>query len=167
MENSFIDIANTFAKLNIIKHNLYHNLAKEKRLNPSQMQTIEFLTENPGCTQVELANKLMVSPASITLTTKRMEKQGLITKIVDESNLRCKRLYATDLAKEMFDYNITIFKKIDGILFNGLPDNIVKQLNENLNIAVENSLKNSRSILNEKELLKITTLINHGGKQDD
>ncbi|MBO7209335.1 MAG: winged helix-turn-helix transcriptional regulator [Clostridia bacterium] len=167
MGTSFIDIANTFAKLNIIKHNLYHSLAKENRLNPCQMQIIEFLIERPGSTQVEIANKMMVTPASITLTTKRMEKQGLITKEVDPGNLRCKKLFATDLAEELYNCNIKIFRKIDRILFEGLPESIISQLNENLNTAVENSLKNCTKVLNEKEMAKITTILKNGGKQND
>lgn len=167
MDTSFIDIAKTFAKLNIIKHNLYHSLAKENRLNPCQMQIIEFLLERPGSTQVEIANKLMVTPASITLTTKRMEKQGLITKEVDRDNLRCKKLFATELAEELYNTNIKIFRKVDRILFEGLPESTISQLNQNLNTAVENSLKNCTKVLSEKEMSKITTILKKGGKQND
>ncbi|MBQ2754801.1 MAG: winged helix-turn-helix transcriptional regulator [Clostridia bacterium] len=167
MDTSFIDIAKSFAKLNIIKHNLYHSLAKENRLNPCQMQIIEFLLERPGSTQVEIANKLMVTPASITLTTKRMEKQGLITKEVDRDNLRCKKLFATELAEELYNTNIKIFRKVDRILFEGLPESTISQLNQNLNTAVENSLKNCTKVLSEKEMSKITTILKKGGKQND
>ncbi|MBQ3115231.1 MAG: winged helix-turn-helix transcriptional regulator [Clostridia bacterium] len=167
MDTSFIDIANTFAKLNIIKHNLYHSMAKENRLNPCQMQIIEYLLDHPGSTQIEIANKMMVTPASITLTTKRMEKQGLITKEVDRDNLRCKKLFATNLAEELYRSNIKIFRKVDRILFEGLPERIILQLNENLKKAVDNSLNNCTKVLNEKEMAKITTILNKGGKQND
>ena len=146
MDTSFIDIANTFAKLNIIKHNLYHSMAKENRLNPCQMQIIEYLLDHPGSTQIEIANKMMVTPASITLTTKRMEKQGLITKEVDRDNLRCKKLFATNLAEELYRSNIKIFRKVDRILFEGLPERIILQLNENLKKAVDNSLNNCTKV---------------------
>ena len=55
----------------------------------------EVLIINAGCTQKELAETLRVTPASIALSTKRLQKSGYVEKRVNESNRRCNRLYAT------------------------------------------------------------------------
>lgn len=64
-------------------------------LYDGQLPVLECLIASPGCTQHQLACRLMVSPASIAQSTKRLQRAGLIEKRVDEDNLRCNRLYAT------------------------------------------------------------------------
>jgi DNA-binding MarR family transcriptional regulator len=46
--------------------------------------------------QKKFAKKLMVSPAAITQSIKRMDKEGLITKISDENDLRVNRIKITE-----------------------------------------------------------------------
>ena len=46
--------------------------------------------------QKKFAKKLMISPAAIAQSIKRMDKEGLITKITDEHDLRVNRIAITD-----------------------------------------------------------------------
>lgn len=61
-----------------------------------QMPVLNYVFEHAGCTQIEVADFLQVSPASIALSTKRLQKAGYLLKEVDADNLRCKRLYLSE-----------------------------------------------------------------------
>ena len=80
-------------KLELVRMLAQRNEICKDGLYAGQMPVLNYLAEHPGCTQVEMADFLQVSPASIALSTKRLQKAGYLTKEVDEDNLRCKRLY--------------------------------------------------------------------------
>lgn len=65
-------------------------------LHDGQLPVLECLIASPGCTQRQLARRLVVTPASIAQSTKRLQRAGLIEKRVEQDNLRCNRLYATE-----------------------------------------------------------------------
>ena len=82
-------------KLELVRKLRHRKETEEFRLYFGQMPVLDFLAKHPGCTQVEIANFMQVSPASIALSTKRLQKAGYIEKEVDPNNLRCKRLQLT------------------------------------------------------------------------
>lgn len=83
-------------KLELVRMLAQRNEICKDGLYAGQMPVLNYLAEHPGCTQVEMADFLQVSPASIALSTKRLQKAGYLTKEVDEDNLRCKRLYLSE-----------------------------------------------------------------------
>lgn len=68
-----------------------------------QEPILDYLIKNGESSQKRLADFLHVSPASIALSTKRMEKSGLITKSADQSNLRRKVICVTAKGREAFE----------------------------------------------------------------
>ena len=156
MSYTYNDLTRGFGALELIKHTLYGHFADSGRLHPKQTCILEYLIGNPGCTQAELAGELMVTPASITLTTQRMEKDGLITKAAHSDNLRCNELFITDKGKEVFKYNLSLFEKIDGVMFGGLSEDEILKFSGALEALKNNALKNCRTILSEKELKKLS-----------
>lgn len=60
-----------------------------------QLPMLEYIWLHDGCTQVEVAQALDVSAASVAVSTKRLQKAGLLVKKTDEKDLRVKRLSAT------------------------------------------------------------------------
>lgn len=68
-----------------------------------QEPILEYLIKNGDSSQKQIAEHLHVTPASIALSTKRMEKNGLITKITDSSNLRRNILSVTEQGKQLFE----------------------------------------------------------------
>ena len=83
-------------KLELVQQLAHRRGAQEHGLYFGQMPVLDFVAANPGCTQVQVADHLRVSPASIALSTKRLQKAGYLTKEVDAENLRCKRLYISE-----------------------------------------------------------------------
>lgn len=75
---------------------------------------MNYISENDGCTQADIAERLQVTAACVATSTKRLQKSGFITKTIDEDNLRCKRLSLTPLGKKALDeYDNYIFRNIN------------------------------------------------------
>ena len=81
--------------LNVLRGKRLRERTSGCALHVGQLPVLECVIASPGCTQHQLASRLMVTPASIAQSTKRLQRAGLIEKRVDEENLRCNRLYAT------------------------------------------------------------------------
>lgn len=118
---------------------------------------LEYITQNNGCTQKELAEHLHISPASVATTLKRMEKVGFIARIEDKTDTRKKRLTVTERGA----YVSRDFKKLcdetDMQLFTGFSEDEKEQLMSylkrlNANIAdSELSRDKYKKIIEESE----------------
>jgi len=62
---------------------------------------LEALAHHPDCTQQALADFLHVTPASVALSTKRLEKAGLIEKHTDKTDKRRNRLCITEQGRQL------------------------------------------------------------------
>ena len=84
----------------LTRKNALYRAASVHGLYPGQLPVLEYILANEGCTQNDIAQKLGVSPASIALSTRRLQKAGLIRKKTDESNLRRNMLFITKTGQE-------------------------------------------------------------------
>lgn len=97
-------------EIGMLKRLLMYRESQGKGLYFGQLPILETLRHNDCCTQKELADMLHVSPASVAVSAKRLEKNGLITRRTDENNARCNRLSVTEKGvmesercRELFD----------------------------------------------------------------
>nr|WP_244835492.1 hypothetical protein [Clostridium sp. BJN0001] len=97
-----------------------------------------------------MANELLVTPASIALSTKRLEKAGLIEKKVDENNLRCKKIYITKKGINLSAKCRKIFDDFDKKMFDGINEDELQYLKE----ILDRILLNLENIDSEKEYSK-------------
>ena len=67
-------------KLELVRMLAQRKDIRKDGLYAGQMPVLNYLAEHPGCTQVEMADFLQVSPASVALSTKRLQKAGYLTK---------------------------------------------------------------------------------------
>lgn len=87
-----------------------------------QLPIIDYIIANNGCTQNEIAKYLGITPSSIAISTKRLQKAGLIEKRIPEHNLRCKQLTVTKKGikdaekcrKALHDLNNRLFEGFSG-----------------------------------------------------
>jgi len=96
--------------------------ASECGLYPGQPLLLFHLLSNQECTQKELADVLMVTPASVTVSVRRMEKAGYITRRSDSSDLRCNRLCLTEKGKKCADMCKEALDSINRSAYAGLSD---------------------------------------------
>lgn len=118
---------------------------------------LEYITQNNGCTQKELAEHLHISPPSVATTLKRMEKSGFIVRAEDKNDTRKKHLIATEKgAIALRDFR-ALCDETDIQLFNGFSYEEKEQLMSylkrlNANIADgELSREKFKKIIEESE----------------
>ena len=115
----------------ILRKKFISNELTKQGLYFGQHHILEYINHNPGCKQTDLSTYLKVTPASIAVSTKRLEKAGFIEKQVDQENLRQNCLFLTEQGKLACDNMNRFFKELDN---NALKDISVEeyQLLENL-----------------------------------
>lgn len=97
-------------------------LAKMDAYAGQWMPVLRYVMENDGCKQVDLANFLRVTPASVALSTKRMQKAGYLEKEVDEYNLRRNKLHVTPQGRQLAADCKDAFDALDRESFKGFTE---------------------------------------------
>lgn len=117
---------------------LLQKSASEAGLYLGQLPIMEYVIEHNGCSQVEIADTLHLSPASVAISTKRMQKAGMLDKEVDESNLRSKKLTVTDKGREMSGNCRKLFNSLDKRLFASFNEKELVQMKDYLDRLIAN-----------------------------
>lgn len=88
-------------RLDCYKRYAMHKMLRDSGVYFGQPPVLDYLSEHGECSQKELSDGINVSPASVAVSVKRMQKSGLITKISDENDLRCNRIALTEMASSV------------------------------------------------------------------
>ena len=122
-----------------------HNLLEELGVYPGQPPLLFTLFHKDGQSQKELADKLMIKPATITVMLGRMEKAGHVTRKQDAEDQRISRVYLTDKGRETCKH----LKKI----MNTLSEDCFKNFTEEEMIILRRLLMQVRdNLLNAGEI---------------
>jgi len=127
-------------------------------MHTGQLRLLEFIKLNAGCTQAEVAEHLMISPASVAVSTRRMEKAGLVEKRTAENNLRCKRLYITEKGKKLTERCRKAFDELDMVMFSGFTEEELEIMINHLDRLLENVRKKYFSGSDEFDICSIHAL---------
>lgn len=98
-------------------YNLTHTLLNNIGIYPGQPPMLFALNKKDGQSQKELAHKLNLKPATITVMVKRMEKENLVVRRQDDKDQRISRVYLTKKGKEMFKKTNEVINNIEKICF--------------------------------------------------
>jgi DNA-binding MarR family transcriptional regulator len=81
----------------------YHSLGKlqEYDLTPAKLDVLTHLSNHPGLTQQELAEKLLVTKGNVCGLLNRLEKDGLVERQSDPEDKRANRLFLTEQAVQL------------------------------------------------------------------
>lgn len=132
------ELSHSFIKLECVKRFTMHNMLKDSGVYFGQPPILDFLEKNGVCTQNELAKALEVSPASIAVSIKRMQKNGVVEKIADDNDLRCNRISLTEKGRELTREMHRKFDQIDKIMFTDFDENELATLKEYLDRIYNN-----------------------------
>lgn len=137
----------------LIKLDLVLKLYPRKALSQfgiyfGQMPILDYIHDHEDCTQIEIAEASRVSPASIALSTKRLEKSGFITKRTDESNLRCKRLALTPKGEDARRLCKEILDSQDKKMFTGFTEEELLQFTDFVDRATINLTEEKENVVN-------------------
>lgn len=125
--NKYFSVCRKLGKMHILRRICNNRETQGGPFYKSQYEYIKFISENPGCTQAYLAEKMLISPPSAALSVKRMEKAGLIKREADKDNLRCNKLYCTEKAIASAEKCHSIMAEIDKNMFEGFSDTELKE----------------------------------------
>ena len=83
-------------------------------------RVLMFLAHSKGTpSQKEIAERFNITPAAVTGTLKKLEKDGFILRSADEIDTRLNRIQVTEKGKEVFDKTHTLFGGVDEAMFEG------------------------------------------------
>lgn len=103
-----------------------------------QPPIMALLSKCDGLSQKELAQALHLSPATMTVTLKRMEKAGLIHRETDEHDQRILRVHLSEQGKLMFKKGEQQVNSVTSELLEGFSDNEQAMFYEYLHRVAQN-----------------------------
>lgn len=120
------DVVKRMMLTNVLRRTAMREIMGE--IHFGQEPILDFLIKNGSSSQKQIAESLHVTPASIALSTKRMEKSGLISKIPDKNNLRQNIISVTDKGKQLLACCDEHRDHLDDAMFKGFSDDELTQM---------------------------------------
>lgn len=99
-----------------------YNVLGKDRWGVSQDLAIYHLAQNKKLNQKELANKLNITPASVSVIVHRMESEGLLVRIPDEKDGRQVNLLLTEKGQSLVSQVRISWSKIQEEITNGFHE---------------------------------------------
>lgn len=110
----------------------------EVGLYRGQPPILMLLYKNDGMSQKEMARALNLSPATMTVTLKRMEKAGLVLREMDEHDQRILRVHLSEKGREMCETGESRIGVVTAELLEGFTLEEQQRLNEYLGRIARN-----------------------------
>lgn len=89
-------------------------------LNKGQSHILFTLHSHKSLSQRELADKVNMTPPSITSAIRKMERAGYIMRRPDEHDQRVMRLKLTEKGEACIQYVVQVGEQMDALLFKGM-----------------------------------------------
>ena len=128
MKEKLNKLMSALNKAFIARRKLYLNRSQAFGLYVGQPQVLNYVRQHPGCTQIEIAENLGVSSASIAFSTKRLQKAGLLQKQINSLNMRCNKLYVTPEGESVLDNFRSAYDEMNSNMFEGFTAEELDQL---------------------------------------
>ena len=81
-----------------IHHMAFRSILQEDGLPPAQASALRFIIRFPGMSQRELADRLHIQRATVTVMLQKMERAGYVDRRPDPMDQRISRIYPTEMA---------------------------------------------------------------------
>ena len=106
-----------------LHRSLVESRMSDLKLHRSQHHMLVCISgfESPP-TQKMIAERLDISPATVTVTVKKLEAAGYVTKICDENDNRCNTISITKKGRDTLARGKEIIDNIDSSMFKGFTD---------------------------------------------
>lgn len=97
-----------------------HLLLKDHEVHPGQPPLLFLLSRHEGLRQSELAERLRIKPATVTVMLNRMVKNGLVERRTDPKDQRVSRVYLTDRGWSAVDEVRSALQMSEAHVFEGI-----------------------------------------------
>ena len=94
----------------------------------------------PGVTQLDLVKAAHLKPPTVSVTLQKMERDGLVTRQSNESDMRQTLVYLTDKGKAIDERIRVMHEEADTAALQGLSDSEIETLSLLLNKVIDNLL---------------------------
>lgn len=127
----------------MILTNQMHRRLVEKKLegtgvHRAQHRLLMSLADNQFVSQVDLARHLEVTPATIAVSLKSMEKDGLICRKVKGEDNRANFVELTEKGKRIAEDSSEYFNSVDEQMYQGFSQEERKELSDYLDRVYDN-----------------------------
>ena len=104
------------------------HVTADQGIYKSQLKMLGYVYHHEGISQRELAGQLEISPPSIAVTAKKLEKMGYISRRMDENDNRMNILNTTSEGRALLGRTWKQFTDVDVQMFFGFSLEELKQL---------------------------------------
>jgi len=167
--NIYRILANMLENIHLFRRLLLQKMIPCKKVHLMQLPILNYIIWKEGCTQVEISKTLHVSPASIALSTKRLQKAGFLKKEVDPKNLRRNVLTITSKGREIANQCREVYKEIDAKMFEGFSEEDLSAFEKYIDKALYNLSGDEGRKLNPLTRMALLNQIklNNKGKMEE
>ncbi len=118
----YTEIGKKLMRLNCKRRAMHWRLTECNDMHFGQFPILEYITRHEGCSQREVASVLLVTPASVAASCKRLEQSGLIEREPDRTDRRQNHLFVTEPGKALLAKCKTAFERVDFSCFSCLTE---------------------------------------------
>lgn len=129
-----------FMNMNMQHRKLVEHKIGKTGVYRGQHHLLMYISDHEGCSQTEIAQANEVTPATIAVSLKKLEKGGYIKRVIDNQDNRYNKITITQLGKEIVAQSHKIFAKVDEITFRDFDLEELIQFTEYVNRIKENIL---------------------------
>jgi DNA-binding MarR family transcriptional regulator len=115
-----------------LHHMRAHQIFQAVGLHRGQPPVLMTLWEQEGLTQTDLAQRMRITPATLTKMLQRMEKAGFIHRKPDAVDQRITRVYLTESGNAIHGRVVAMLGELEAETFAGLERNELETLREML-----------------------------------
>ncbi|MBO8161249.1 MAG: MarR family transcriptional regulator [Thermosipho sp. (in: Bacteria)] len=122
-----------------LKFQILRNELEKYKIHPGQVPLFFIINQTPGITQNEIAEKIHVSPSTVAIMLRRMERHGLITRKTNEKDRRELKVFLTEKSQKLVDKLFRKMKHFESLSLKGFTDeeincftNLLKKILKNL-----------------------------------
>lgn len=134
-----------YGQVNRLHYSRMHVLLEKMAVYPGQPPLLFALGRQDGQSQKELAEKMRLKPATVTVMLNRMERSGLVERRADPDDQRVSRVYLTGKGQVVLGEAKAAMKVIEEELFANFTDE-EKMLLRRLFIQMRDNLQKNSEI---------------------
>ncbi|AKA67890.1 MULTISPECIES: MarR family winged helix-turn-helix transcriptional regulator [Clostridium] len=113
-------------------------------ISSGQFMYIVCICENPGYTQDELSQQLIIDKSTVAKVLSQLEANGFITKITNSNDRRAFNIFPTDKALNIYPKILEIKDRWHREITEGLSDIECDVFQKLMEKVMENSIKNCK-----------------------
>ena len=143
MENQNNIIVEKIKKIILSYNKMLREKNKSVNLYRGQSEVLVLINNNEGITLRDIKNHFGTTPATVSKTIHRLEKNGFIVKVKDAKDKRVSKVYLTEKGLSIISYSENMLREVNENIVKNFSDEEIDQLSNYLKRILLN-IKNYR-----------------------